>query len=118
MIQDFRFAFRQLWKAPGFTIAAVVVLAMGIGVNTAIFSLVDTMLFKPPAYRQPSEIVQLFSQDKKSPKSFRSFSYPTYSDIREQNAAFSGVLAHYDTIVGLGEKGNTRRTLADLVSAN
>jgi len=118
MIQDFRFAFRQLWKSPSFTIAAVTVLALGIGVNTAIFSLVDTMLFKPPAYKEPSEIVQLFSQDKKNPKSFRSFSYPTYSDIGEQNTVFSGLLAHYDTIVGLGEKGNTRRTLADLVSAN
>ncbi len=118
MIQDFRFAFRQLWKAPGFTIAAVAVLALGIGVNTAIFSLVDTMLFKAPAYQEPSEIVQLFSQDMKNPKSFRSFSYPTYSDIREQNTLFSGLLAHYDTIVGLGEKGNSRRTLADLVSAN
>ena len=60
MIQDFRFAFRQLWKAPGFTIAAVTVLALGIGVNTAIFSLVNTMLFKPPAYKKPSEVVQLF----------------------------------------------------------
>src|SRR6266700_3705471 len=118
MIQEFRFAFRQLWKAPGFTIAAVAVLALGIGTNTAIFSLVNTMLFKPPAYKQSSEIVQLFSQDKKNPKSFRSFSYPTYCDVREQNTVFSGVLAHYDTIVGLGEKGNTRRTLADLVSSN
>src|SRR6266516_3024692 len=118
MIHDLRFAFRQLWKAPGFTIAAVAVLALGIGTNTAIFSLVNTMLFKPPAYKQSSEIVQLFSQDKKNPKSFRSFSYPTYCDVREQNTVFSGVLAHYDTIVGLGEKGNTRRTLADLVSSN
>jgi predicted permease len=118
MTQDFRFAFRQLWKSPGFTIAAVVVLALGIGTNTAIFSLVNTMLFKPPAYKQPAEIVQLFSQDKKDPKSFRAFSYPTYGDIREQNTVFSSVLAHDDIIVGLGEKGNTRRTLADLVSSN
>jgi predicted permease len=118
MIQDFRFAFRQLWKSPGFTIAAVAVLALGIGTNTAIFSLVNTMLFKPPAYKQPSEIVQLFSQDKKDPKSFRAFSYPTYCDIREQNTVFSSVLAHDDIVVGLGEKGNTHRALADLVSAN
>ena len=61
MIHDFRFALRQLMKAPGFTVAAVVVLALGIGANTAIFSLVDTMLFKPPAYSNPKEIVQLFS---------------------------------------------------------
>src|ERR1700674_3576349 len=114
MIQDFRFALRQLWKAPGFTIAAVAVLALGIGTNTAIFSLVNTMLFKPPAFKRPSEIVQLFSQDKKDPKIFRAFSYPTYCDIREQNTVFSGVIAHDDIIVGVGEKGITHRTLADL----
>jgi len=118
MIQDFRFAFRQLWKAPAFTIAAVTVLALGIGVNTAIFSLVNVMLFQPPNYARPAEIVQLFSQDKKDPKTFRGFSYPTYRDVREQNTVFSGLVAHDDLIVGLGEKGNTRRSVADMVSAN
>lgn len=118
MIQDFRFAFRQLGKSPSFTIAAVTVLALGIGVNTAIFSLVNVMLFQPPPYARPAEIVQLFSQDKTDPKNFRTFSYPTYRDIREQNTVFSGLLAHGDTIVGLGEKGNTRRASADLVSSN
>jgi predicted permease len=118
MIQDFRFAFRQLWKAPGFTIAAVVVLALGIGVNTAIFSLVNVMLFQPPNYARPAEIVQLFSQDKKDPKSFRAFSYPTFRDVRDQNTVFSGLLAHDDLVVGLGEKGNTRRSIADMVSAD
>ncbi|MEY2489643.1 MAG: hypothetical protein QOC70_1585, partial [Verrucomicrobiota bacterium] len=118
MIQDFRFAFRQLWKSPSFTIAAVAVLALGIGVNTAIFSLVNVMVFQPPAYKQPSEIVQLFSQDKKDPKNFRAFSYPTYSDIRDQNTVFSGLLAHDDSVVGLGEKGNFRRAVVDIVSSN
>ena len=118
MIQDFRFAFRQLWKAPGFTVAAVAVLALGIGVNTAIFSLVNVMLFQPPNYARPSEVVQLFSQDKKDPKSFRAFSYPTFRDVRDQNTVFSGLFAHDDLIVGLGEKGNTRRSIADLVSAD
>ena len=118
MINDFRFAFRQLWKSPSFTIAAVAVLALGIGTNTAIFSLVKAMLFDPPAYKNPSEIVQLFSQDKKNPKSFRAFSYPTYTDVRDQNTVFSGVLAHNTTVVGIGEKGNTRRVMADMVSSN
>jgi predicted permease len=118
MINDFRFAFRQLWKAPGFTIAAVAVLALGIGVNTAIFSLVDVMVLQPPAYQRPAEIVQLFSQDKKDPKSFRTFSYPTYCDIRDQNSVFSGLLAHDETTVGLGEKGNVRRAVVDIVSSN
>jgi predicted permease len=118
MIQDFRFAFRQLWKSPSFTLAAVAVLALGIGVNTAIFSLVNVMVFQPPAYKKPAEIVQLFSQDKKDPKNFRAFSYPTYSDIREQNTVFSGLLAHDDSVVGIGEKGNFRRAVVDIVSSN
>lgn len=118
MIQDLRFAFRQLWKSPTFTIAAVAVLALGIGVNTAIFSLVNVMLFEPPAYKKPAEIVQLFSQDKKDPKNFRAFSYPTYRDIRDQNSVFSGLLAHDDALVGLGEKGNIRRAMVDIVSSN
>jgi len=118
MIQDFKFALRQLLKAPGFTIAAVIVLALGIGANTAIFSLVDTLLFQPPGYAKPAEILQLFSKDKKNPKTFRGFSYPTYRDIREQNTVFSDVLAHNLAMVGLGQKGDTRRAFAGLVSSN
>ena len=94
MIHDLRFAVRQLWKAPGFTVTAVLVLALGIGANTAIFSLVHTMLFAPPGYARPNELVQIFSQDTKNPKSFRAFSYPTLNDIREQNSVFSGVAGH------------------------
>jgi hypothetical protein len=84
MIRDFKFAFRQLFKAPGFTIAAATVLALGIGVNTAVFSLVNTLFFAPSSYAKPHEMVQLFSQDKKDPKKFRGFSYPTYLDIRRR----------------------------------
>ena len=109
-MHDLRFAVRQLFKAPGFTVTAVLVLALGIGANTAIFSLVHTMLFAPPGYARPNELVQIFSQDVKNPKIFRAFSYPTLTDIREQNAAFSGVAGHNVAMVGIGEKNNTRRT--------
>src|SRR5438067_2635992 len=118
MIQDFRFAFRQLIKAPGFTFAAVLVLALGIGANTAVFSLVNTLFFAPPAYAKPHEMVQLFSQDKKDPKKFRGFSYPTYRDIREQNTVFSDAMAFNLALIGLGQKGATRRTFAAVVSSN
>jgi predicted permease len=118
MIQDFRFAFRQLIKAPGFTFAAVFVLALGIGANTAVFSLVNTLFFAPPAYAKPHEMVQLFSQDKKDPKKFRGFSYPTYRDIREQNTVFSDAMAFNLALIGLGQKGDTRRTFAAVVSSN
>jgi predicted permease len=118
MIRDLKFAFRQLFKAPGFTIAAVIVLGLGIGSNTAIFSLMNTMLFQPPAYANPDKIVQLYSQDKKNPKTFRGFSYPTYVDVREKNNVFTDVMAHNLAMIGVGEKTNTRRVFADLVSSN
>src|SRR5438270_3413340 len=118
MLHDLRFAVRQLWKAPGFTIAAVLVLTLGIGANTAVFSLVHTMLFAPPGYARPDELVQIFSQDTKNPKSFREFSYPTLNDLRAQNSVFSGVAGFNVGMVGIGEKNNTRRTFASVVTAN
>jgi predicted permease len=118
MIRDFKFAFRQLLKAPAFTIAATTVLALGIGVNTAVFSLVNTLFFAPPAYAKPHEMVQLFSQDKKDPKKFRGFSYPTYVDIREQNMVFTDVMSFNLALIGIGQKGDTRRAFAGIVSSN
>src|SRR2546428_9481509 len=118
MIQDFKFAFRQLFKAPAFTVAAATVLALGIGVNTAVFSLVNTLFFAPPAYAKPHEVVQLFSQDKKNPKKFRGFSYPTYLDIRNQNTVFSDAMSFNLSLIGIGQKGDTRRAFAAIVSSN
>ena len=118
MIRDFKFTFRQLLKAPAFTIAAVTVLALGIGVNTAVFSLVNTVFFAPPAYIKPHEMVQLFSQDKKDTKKSRGFSYPTYVDIREQNTVFSDVMSFNLALVGIGQKGDTRRAFSAIVTSN
>src|SRR4029077_12488597 len=89
-----------------------------IGVNTAVFSLVNTLFFAPPAYGKPREMVQLFSQDKKDPKKFRGFSYPTYLDIREQNTVFSDAMSFNLALIGLGQKGDTRRAFAAIVSSN
>src|SRR5436190_2115410 len=118
MIRDLKFAFRQLFKAPAFTIAAVTVLALGIGVNTDVFTLVNRLFFAPPAYAKPHEMVQLFSQDKKDPKKFRGFSYPIYLDIREQNTVFSDVMSFNLALVGLGQKGDTRRAFSAIVTSN
>jgi predicted permease len=118
MIQDFKFAVRQLFKAPGFTIAAVTVLALGIGANTAVFSLVHTLFLAPPAYATPNELVQVFSQDKKNPKAYHGFSYPTYRDLREQNTVFTDAMGYNFAMVGIGQKGDTRRAFAAMVSAN
>ena len=118
MLSDFKYALRTLTKTPGFTAAAVTVLALGIGANTAVFSLVYALLFAPPSYTRPAEIVQVFSQDKKNPKTFRGFSYPAYRDLREKNPVLTDTLAYNLAMVGLGEKENTRRAFAALVSSN
>src|SRR3989475_271715 len=118
MVQDLKFAFRQLFKAPAFTISAVTVLALGIGVNTAVFSLVNPLFFAPPAYVKPNEMVQLFSQDKRNPKKFRGFSYPTFLDIRKQNTVFSDAMSFNLSLIGIGQKGDTRRAFAAVVSSN
>ncbi|HEY2568720.1 MAG TPA: ABC transporter permease [Candidatus Udaeobacter sp.] len=118
MIRDLKFALRQLFKTPTFTIAAVMVLALGIGVNTAVFTLVNTLFFAPPAYAQPRQMVQLFSQDKKDPKKFRGFSYPTYLDVREQNTVFTDVMGFNVAFIGLGKKRDTRRAFSAIVTSN
>src|SRR5438046_5505678 len=63
-------------------------------------------------------MLQIFSQDKKDPKKFRGFSYPTYRDIREQNTVFSNAMAFNLALIGLGQKGDTRRAFAAIVSSN
>jgi len=117
-LQDLRFSLRLLGRTPGFTAAAIAVLALGIGANTAIFSLVHELVWSPRPYAHPEQVAQLYTQDKKNPKKFRMFSYPTYRDIAAQNSAFSGILAHNLTLVGVGEGETSRRTFAAIVSAN
>ena len=118
MIRDLKFAVRLLFKAPGFTASAVIVLALGIGVNTAVFDLVHKLLFALPPFSRPAELVQVFSQDKTNPTLYRGFSYPTYRDIRGQNDVFTDVMAFDLFLVGLGQKGDTRRTFASTISSN
>ncbi len=118
MLKDIKFAVRRLFKTPGFTISAVIVLALGIGVNTAVFDVVRTLLFARPAFSKPTEIVQVFSKDKTNPRTYRGFSYPTYRDIRDAREVFTDALAWKLTLVGLGRKGDTHRSFAAIVSSN
>jgi len=116
--QDLRYAVRVLTKNPGFTAVAVLVLAVGIGANTAIFTLTNTLLLRPIEARNPQELVALYSKDLQHPDSYRAFSYPNYQDISELNTTFVDVMAHDMTIVGLTEGETTRRVFAETVSRN
>ena len=119
--KDLRFALRTLAKSPGFAAVAVLTLSLGIGANTAIFTIVNDFLFSPRPFPDDAQVVQVYMQDRKHPSNFRAFSYSTWSEIREESAikaVFSGVLAHGTAMVSVGEGGASRRTFADCVSSN
>jgi len=115
LVHDLRYAVRVLIRTPGFSIVAIVVLAAGIGANSAVFTVADALLFRPVA---AGALVGLYSQDRERPDRYRAFSYPDYVDIRDGSDAFEGVLAHALTLVGVTEGGLTRRAFADLVSSD
>jgi len=103
----FSHAVRVLAKKPGFTAAAVLVLALGIGANTAIFSLVNAFLLKPLKIYQKEQLVGLYSRDTKKPDNYRAFSYPNFTDLRAQGGVFTSVAAHNLAMVGLTEGDST-----------
>jgi predicted permease len=117
-LRDLRLSFRLLAKSRGFTATAIAVLALGIGVNTAIFSVVNALVYSPRPFPHPEQVVQLYTQDRKNPKDYRFFSYPIYRELREQGGPFSGILAHNLSMVGLGEGAGARRAFVSIVSAN
>jgi predicted permease len=116
--QDARYGVRMLFKNPAFTAIAVTVLALGIGANTAIFSLVNVFLLRPLPVERPGELLSCFNKNTKNPNSYRAFSYPNYTDLRDRNTTFSSLLAHNLAMVGITEGDNTRRVFADVVTAN
>src|SRR5580704_11616474 len=116
--QDVRYGLRMLASKPGFTAAAVLVLALGIGANSAVFSLVNAFLLKPLQVQKPEELTGLFSRDTKRPDTYRAFSYPNYVDIRDHNQAFSSLTGFNLAMVGIQEGYHTRRTFAAVISSN
>jgi len=117
---NFRYAFRSIRKSPLVTITAILSLALGIGANTAIFSLTDQLLLRTLPVQSPRQLVQLvpggpeigamWGEDR--------MSYPMYRDIRDKSTVFSGVLAWYSTPASLGFGGRTERILSELVTGN
>jgi predicted permease len=117
--QDVGFAVRMLKKSPGFTAVAVLVLALGIGANSAMFSLINALLLRPLNGRaMDGEFVGLYSGDRTRPDRYRFFSYPEYVDLRQDNDVFTSLLAESPINPGLDEGGLTRRVRAVAVSAN
>ena len=99
MLQDLRYGFRTLMKSPGFTIVAIVSLALGIGANTAIFGFVNATLLRPLPVTAPDELMFVFSGTARNP--FSVSSYPDYVDHRDHNEVFSGLAAYSGVTVSM-----------------
>jgi predicted permease len=117
LLQDLRYALRTYIKAPAFTAVAVLVLGLGIGANSAIFTLVNALLFQPLSGRV-GELVGLYSHDSSKPDSYRGFSYPNYVDIRSRGDVFQSLMAHGFAMIGVPTGDTMRRTFAGIVSSN
>ena len=116
LLQDIRYAARLLARQPGFTLVAVLTLALGIGATTAIFSLINAVLLRPlPGIQNPEQLVTL--QRLQNDNRFLSFGYPDYLDYRDQSQSFSGLAAHSGTPLSFNQ-GITERIRGDLVTGN
>ncbi|MCI0388491.1 MAG: ABC transporter permease [Acidobacteria bacterium] len=92
--QDLRYGARTLWKQPGFTLIAIITLSLGIGANTAIFSVVNALLLRPLPYRQPERLVKVFRTPPDPAKGMLPsiWSYPRFEMLRDQNQSFAEVV--------------------------
>ncbi len=119
MIQDFRFAFRQLSKAPGFTSIAVLTLALAIGVNSAIFAIVNGAVLRPMVPLRPAEVVNLFTARAGVNRDYRPFSYTEYRELRDNGGdVFADVTALEFAVAGIGRDESMKRSFAFLTSEN
>ena len=119
MIQDFKFAFRQLLKSPGFTAVAVLTLALAIGVNSAIFALINGVVLHPVVPERPNEVVNVFSARQNASHDYRQFSYNEYRELRENGGdVFADVAALEFAVAGIGRDHEMRRSFAFLTSEN
>lgn len=120
--KDLRFALRMLRKSPGFTAVAVLTLALGIGANTAVFTVVDSLILNPLPVEKISTLAAVNTmQAKKAARSgdFQAISYLNLKDIRERTRAFRNLAGHsYPMAVTMTDKGEPHRIFAEIVTAN
>jgi len=116
LLQDLKYGLRMLAKSPGFTAVAVITLALGIGANTAIFSIVNGVLLNPLPYPEPDRLVALYSRTPDSPR--WSISYPNFLDWVRDNRSFSALAAYRGDDLNLTGIGEPERVTAEMISAS
>jgi predicted permease len=115
--QDLRYAGRQLLRSPGFTVAAVFTLALGLGGTTTIFSLINALLLRPLPVYEPERLIEITTVGENGSE-FNTFSYPDYTDLREGTNVLSGLAAYGLRKFGLGVGEQAAVTVGATVSGN
>jgi predicted permease len=121
LLADVRLALRSWRKAPGFAAIAILSIALGIGANTAIFTLVDQVLLRTLPVRNPHELVQVTFTGSRYGNNWgdgSELSYPVYKEFRDNNQVFAGVFARFGRAVHVGTPSRTERVAAEVVSGN
>ena len=125
LLQDIRYALRQLRKSPGFTLTVILTLALGIGANAAVFTLFDQVLLRMLPVERPKELVRFhwsgaFSGSMSSfgGDAQNYFSYPMYKDLRDKNQVFQGIAAADKTGVGISWRNQAESKAAEVVTGN
>ena len=115
--QDLRYSARLLRKHPGFTLTAVGVLTLGIGVNAGVFGIINGLMIRPLAGADaPGEVVGVFSKDRTTARDYRPFSYPGFSDVRDAGGPFAHLAGHTVALAGVTENNITRPVTVDIVT--
>src|SRR3982751_1278021 len=117
MLADVRYAVKWLVRSPGFAAVAVLSLAVGIGFNTALFSIVDAVLFRPLPIADASAIVDVYTRSSDGDR-YATWSYPAYLDFKARNAVFSDLLGYSPSIAALKAGDRSRMALGEVVSGN
>ena len=116
--QDLRYSTRLLLRHPGFSLTAIGVLMLGIGVNAGIFGIINGLMIRPLAGADaPGEVVGVFSKDRTAARDYRPFSYPGFSDVRDADGPFAHLAGHTVALAGVTENNTTRQATVDIVAA-
>jgi putative ABC transport system permease protein len=117
-LQDIRYGLRMLAKSPGFSAVAILTLALGIGANTTIFSVVNAVLLRPLPFSEPERLVSAFGIDARNNEHGRPLSYPDFADLRKQNRTMDSMAANTEMGFTLTEAGEPLNLRAEAVSAD